>query len=288
MKYWTDDELEKLNSLTKYPSIYRPWSPVQEGKKPYFIGDLIVADDARDEFSRTSFEVTEKLDGTNVRIIYTNQGWFIGNRNELLQYSEDVLCWDKDNILETVKPYLPDLLSSLEFALQHNGMHRTVVVAFGEVLGDRIGKRYRGMRRELRTFDWRVCPRPDWPSAPNDIQRWRQTGQGFLRLGYDSVREHAVPHLGGVKGEQLLNPREAFNWLVNLGLSDISDKYTREGVVIKKVDSEYCVLPACERRVSAYVKKDDNSVQRYAFKIKFDGFPREWQQKLAAAEQSST
>ena len=137
-------ELNKLNTLTKYPSIetYHALDPrnglLQEEAMP-FDGDLVL---------------TEKVDGTNARIIsFPNGDYAIGSRSELLHARGDLISNPALGIVAAIKS-IAERLEPDSNMLQ---------VWYGEVFGGKVtsaSKQYTGERRiAFRLFD--VCAIPD-------------------------------------------------------------------------------------------------------------------------------
>jgi len=264
---WTSENVKHLNSLTKFPSIFQPWAAVKEGKRPHFIGDLLTS-----ELSQQVFTVTEKIDGVNARIVFTEDGWFLGGRNELLCYSGDVLSWEQNHILEVVRPVAERLTAGLVPAQSVLFQHPGVFAVFGEVYGGGIQKRYRGQERRFRIFAARWCP---WDVSPNP-QIWRQTSDGFggesIFPGYhegnvaqrfaEDYGLESVPILDTVACDFLTDPRAAYAWLKQFAASRVVDGAQCEGVVLLGRGD--------------YTKADDGSLQRNIYKIKFEDFPRDW------------
>lgn len=259
---WNPVKLKYLNSLTKFPSIFQPWAAVQQGKRPYYIGDVI-----SNQFSQTMFRVTEKVDGTNARLIVTGDGWFIGAREELLAYSYDVLSWEQNYIVETLRPIAEVVAHGIAEGLRNEELG--AVVLFGEVFGDGIQKRYRGQPRGFRVFAARRCPREVSPNP----QIWRQTSAGFdFRGTFNAAQEFVnaygrgllttVPDLGWVPGDTLADPRAALEWL---------RQFHSESRVVPGAQCEGVVLLGD----GDYTKTDDGTRQRNIHKVKFEDFPRD-------------
>ncbi len=171
--YWP---LAKLNSITKYPSIPSFHRMGERGR---------LTDEVPVNFEPTEdWEATEKIDGTNARIILTAHGAFIGSREELLTFESDVVRNPALGIVETL---LPVLLASPQEG--PHGDQGDVIVLWGEVYGGNIGKaaqRYSASgQTSFRLFDVAQFDARDWQSAIGmsleDLARWRDRGgQPFL------------------------------------------------------------------------------------------------------------
>lgn len=155
--------LAALNTATKYPSIptYHALNPKNGGlleEPTTFNGDVIL---------------TEKVDGTNGRIILFPDGdYFIGSREELLYARGDRIGNPALGIVEALEP--------LADRLKPRDEHQQILVFFLEVYGRKIGgaaKQYTGgTSLGFRLFDI-ACLLPDvldWDRA--QISTWRDGG----------------------------------------------------------------------------------------------------------------
>lgn len=189
-------DLAKLNSLTKYPSI--PTWHVLDGKG-------VLTDSATTVDAGTAFYLTEKVDGTNGRIVRLGRSWWIGSRDNLIASNDGSVNAVKNPleqaIVDTLKP-IADRLRTTDF----------VVVWFFEVFGANIGdasREYAPRNGEVscRLFDRAVIA--DSASIlntmnPEQISSWRKRGgQTFdslvsLRWSYTEIEDLvlAVPFLG--------------------------------------------------------------------------------------------
>lgn len=115
--------LDKLNSATKYPSILTYHELGDKGS---------LTDNVQVKFDDTdSIILTEKIDGTNSRIIlFGDRSYFIGSREELLTASGDLIYNPSMGIVDILKPLVPRIQSA---GLAHN-----VWIFFGEVYGAKI------------------------------------------------------------------------------------------------------------------------------------------------------
>ena len=71
-----------LNSLTKYPSIPTLHALGEKGR---------LTETLNVDFSGDDVYATEKIDGTNARIIMLGDEYIIGSRENLLTHSDDLL-----------------------------------------------------------------------------------------------------------------------------------------------------------------------------------------------------
>jgi hypothetical protein len=140
--------LPTLNTLTKYPSIptYHTLNPAN--------GRL--AEPALDFPDGAIVVGTEKIDGTNARIIFTpDGGYFLGSREELLHYRGDLVANPALGIVEALKPEAERLADAV-VVRQWCG-EDGLLILFGEVFGGKVtggSKHYTGERAVgFRLFD---------------------------------------------------------------------------------------------------------------------------------------
>lgn len=133
-------DLDCLNSMTKYPSIgtYHGMDPangmLQEDQVTEFVGTVVV---------------TEKIDGTNARIILLpDRSWIIGSREELLTASGDLILNPQLGIVAAVKETAERLAESFT--------GDTVTVLYGEVYGGGIGQAWKQYSARKDVFGFRV------------------------------------------------------------------------------------------------------------------------------------
>lgn len=134
--------LDKLNSATKYPSI----------STYHALGDRgCLTEEVQVSFDGEKLLYTEKIDGTNARIILIGGGdFFIGSREELLYFSGDLLYNPSQGIVKTIQK------TAIEFA-EKLAEEDGVRVIYGEVYGHKIGKGAKNYTSEqnlgFRVFD---------------------------------------------------------------------------------------------------------------------------------------
>jgi hypothetical protein len=181
-------DLTKLNSLTKYPSIptYHTLDPrngaLQEEALP-FEGSVLG---------------TEKIDGSNARVICLPDGsYLLGSREELLYARGDLIGNPAQGIVDAMKAQAERLCASVEDA---------VVVYYFEVYGGKVtsaSKQYTGEQRVgFRLFDAARIPDYDAHLArsPQEIASWRDHG------GQPFADEAALHQTAG-RFELALTPR---------------------------------------------------------------------------------
>lgn len=177
------DVQQRLNSLTKYPSIPTfheiGKNGMLDGSKPVDFGGQLVS-------------VTEKIDGTNARIIVFPDGHFvIGSRENLLACNRDWILNPELGIVKELWDTASELASLTTFSDSN-----AVRVYFFEVYGGKINgwKNYAtsGEKFGHRLFDVIEFPEDMFTEVMSrsreDISSWRQHGnQPFV--GWDRMLE---------------------------------------------------------------------------------------------------
>lgn len=157
-------DLVRLNSLTKYPSIptYHALDPKNGNlvETPVSFNGKII--------------VTEKVDGTNARVVLLPDGsYLLGSREEFLYARGDLIGNPALGIVEALKQQAERLLSSTP---------EGITVYYFEVYGGKVtgaSKQYTGdFRVGYRLFD--VAHIRDYGSLlgkePAEISHWRENG----------------------------------------------------------------------------------------------------------------
>jgi hypothetical protein len=200
----TGVDLGRLNSLTKYPSIptYHPMG--EKGRlQP---GAPILTE---------PMDITEKIDGSNARIIFGPWGYFLGSREELLHFGEDVIYNPDCGIVASLDRHA----NSAWYNTFQSYADAYVVVAYGELFGGKqTTKNYRqysgfglpGFRVfDVQTFSleayneymgwerdkiatWRDMPGSQQWLSRNDLLAW------CIEFDYPVVPQLGVVAPGGV------------------------------------------------------------------------------------------
>ncbi len=230
-------DLKKLNSITKYPSI-----PTYHALDPKN-GRLL---EERVEFSGPVV-LTEKVDGTNSRIIVRGDDYIIGSREELLHARGDRIFNPSMGIVEAV----------LDLAGRVAGLFGVfLAIVYVEAYGGNIGaaaKQYTSSKAtSARLFDIALFSGDDLSDLlerdPASISSWRESGgQHFEReealAGWaDATGVPLAPRIAEVDGAQLpQSVSDASNWLSEtirrsrVTLDDAAGG-APEGVVIRALD----------------------------------------------------
>jgi hypothetical protein len=160
--------LAALNSATKYPSILTYHALGERGAltedRSHDWGDL------DPDFPVI---VTEKVDGTNSRVItFPNGDWFIGSREELLTSKNDRIHNPAQGIVDAIRPVAESLKASDD--------GDWITVFYLETYGHKIGgqaKQYTGTGNVgHRLFDVAFIPPEVLTWGHEDIASWRDKG----------------------------------------------------------------------------------------------------------------
>lgn len=201
-------DLGTLNSLTKYPSIETYHALGQKGVLKEFV-ETDFEEGQRDDLPPLArfvggVEVTEKVDGTNARLIIFPDGLVIvGSREELLYATGDLIHNPTLGIVATL-----DFLGVIAAARAQLSAPDRIRVVFGEVYGDGIGaagKRYSAGRKGLtsfRVFDVASVPVEGLVWSKEEAAAWRQ--RGGQRYENAAVIQATADHLGAGRVPSLI------------------------------------------------------------------------------------
>lgn len=280
--------LDKLNSLTKYPSIPTYHQMDDRG---------VLLDALRTPFPpNTVLRGTEKVDGTNSRIIFTpDQRVIVASREELLWAKGDLIVNPTTGIVENLRSIATDLHNSGAIGRMSLvfGSGDNIIVLYGEHYGKGVGdnpKQYttRG-RNGYRLFDVVVVEHYEeiLGCRREQIATWRDSG-GQIFLSDGSLLEAAamcdldlVPSLFAV-------PSDDFP----VSLDDTIGFMSRYTNTRAGLDPEQADQPA-PLSEGIVVRNDDRSViaklryQDYARKPKKQRKPIETQQGDLSCRMSS-
>lgn len=231
-------DLEKFNTLFKYPSILTYHKMGEKGRLQEELAvplmDYIQANGP--------LHVTEKIDGTNVRIIFCPDGSLLLGSRENLLWNRGELFYDTAmDIVRVMKPWVSELTMSDDSAF---------VALYGEFYGGKVGKaapNYGTESNDFRVFDSfaigtsrveRILEEPI-----EKIAEWRDSGgQPFDHITNMQSRAKlfgfkSVPYLE-VVSELPTDIRETNKWLLEKFVHShakisLSARDMSEGVVIR-------------------------------------------------------
>lgn len=274
-------DIDVLNSMTKYPSI-PTFHEMKEGRiiekltydLPNSSNWFNCSPDFKDLF------VTEKIDGTNARIVLFRDKVIIGSREEFLYASGDTLFNNAMGIVDTLKDtvesiynYRNDIFDFIEYSMGGNKL--LYVTFYGEVYGGKIGKNAknyvgydsRKVNTDFRLFDIASMTEDLYQTVstytPENLSSWRENGGQKFFLVDDSIFQFmnsimslsAVPFIKKLNSEDMPVYREdVYNWL-----KEVSEK-TRasiDGIVYGP--SEGVVIRNKNRTFIAKIRHEDYS-----------------------------
>ncbi len=226
---------EKVNTLTKYPSILT-LHKMERGR---------LMDEITTDISGETMFASEKIDGTNVRLIFWGDEFLVGSRKQILHYSKDVY-WDDS--MDIVNQFY-----ALEIPILKPNQ---LTVIFGELFGGKItanSKNYGKEKHDYRVFDAAVFNDFSILEEPiSAISAWREStinssesealqyGQPFVdidalnQFGYALTPRLEFP-LGNLDHSAVLQALKQFIPTTNVALTDTA-KLGTEGVVLRNFD----------------------------------------------------
>lgn len=210
------EHLRKLNSATKYPSIETYHVLGEKGRLTEALGPF--ADFDPDE----EIVLTEKVDGTNIRIVVMPDGdWFIGTREDLIYAAGDRIIPSALNGATHVAIPYAERAAQWMRGLPDLGR---IEVLYMEVYGHKIGaaaKNYtRGTEMGARLFDIAYVDPGVLVEPLEEISSWRDHGgqrwaiEPVIQRASEALQVPCTPRLGTVKAGDLPTSLEtAQEWL---------------------------------------------------------------------------
>lgn len=183
-------EQDTINTLTKYPSILVAHEMDNRGRfLPELTEDAHMLNDSEQLF------MSEKLDGTNVRIVCVKKtaSVFIGSREEILWCDEDICHNPAMNIVHamgTFKSEIDRLLIYVTKLLKPTTDKDSIFVIYGELFGGRISKRSKqytpdGSKVGFGVFDigfYDIINRDIMTAPLENVSQYRKDNMKFLTV----------------------------------------------------------------------------------------------------------
>lgn len=240
--------LQKINSATKYPSILTYHNLGDRGT----LVDSLVENKS---FENTDVYISEKIDGTNSRIVFTTndvgdvEDFLIGSREDFLFAYKDRIINNTLGIVKTIYPIANTIMS-------FNFKPNMVYAFYGETFGGNINgaKQYTNHNAfSYRMFDVWNMPIDNFKEILNmDVEKiasWREhAGQPFVNVveltNFGAIMKiPTVPYLKMINGNDIPKTlKEVFDWLQEFKNTNVilDDDYTgqgkAEGVVVRTAD----------------------------------------------------
>lgn len=256
--------LPLINSATKYPSILTYHKLGERGR---------LLDQRQYEFTET-IHLTEKVDGTNSRVIvFPNGRFFIGSRDNLLYASGDLVLNPQLGIVETL---LGEKFDAVFAEWERFASETHVVVMFMETYGHGIGKAGKNYAQgtkstHVRLFDIVRIPIKTMyellQKTPEQVASWRDHG-GQVFDKFDTLADTGlpvVPEVGIVSPDQLPDTVVDGACFLNEHISEshcgivtgLSGQIHLPSTVIDAPDAEGLVLRTTDRKVIAKMRFED-------------------------------
>lgn len=234
--------MNKINSLTKYPSILTYHDLGEKGMLKEAFSENLSFKDCEKCY------ITEKIDGTNSRIILLNGDYFIGSRENFLYAKGDRFGDPSLGIAENVKPAANRLSECSRLKKD------VLYILYGETYGGAVtagSKNYTGNKSYgFRIFDVIQMELDQLEEVlkgtADQIASWRERGgQSYLDVDHfrqwaaENAEVETVPYISTVMGSEIpLSLSDVFDWLSQFSntLAGINSAGKAEGVVIRNSD----------------------------------------------------
>lgn len=228
--------IDKLNSLTKYPSILTYHDLGEKGSlKPSLVENKSFKNE-------NNVYLTEKIDGTNSRIVFWNNDFLIGSRENFLYAKGDRFGDSTLNIVNTIK----DIANKISDSIDNNYIY----ILYGETYGGNVtsaSKNYTCDKSyNFRMFDVVIIPIETavqiLTKPIEEISSWREHGgQCFLtvddiKLFSEKYNIITVPYIKIINGKETpLDLKSTYEWLQEFSITKagINNTGKTEGVVVR-------------------------------------------------------
>lgn len=247
------DGLRKLNSITKYPSILTYHNLGPRGS----LVDSLVEDK---NFHNTEVYITEKIDGTNSRIVFSVdedgevEDFLIGSREDILFAKGDRIVNPALGIVKNMKEIADTVNLLADFRNGNALTPNSIYCLYGETYGGKINnaKQYSSIGNySVRVFDLWIMPHEEVEKLLDmnidQIASWREHGgQPFVDV--DTLEQFCqrfciakVPYIRTALGEEIpLDLQGVWEWMQEFARSDAAidatAQLTSEGIVVRLKD----------------------------------------------------
>jgi RNA ligase len=242
---------QKINTLTKYPSILTLHRLGEKGK---------LTEDLTTDFANEEMFATEKIDGTNVRIICLGDEYLIGSREFILHYKYDLYFDPAVRIVEGLREIEVKIPNDLP----------TLTVIYGELFGGKItanSKNYGVDKIGFRAFDVVVFDDLSiLDQSVEEIARWREreTEQGII-YGQNFLQKTALE-------QQLQSFGIEIAPLIPFELGDKSHKTILENLEKSIATTNVALSEAAQMRAEGLILR--NADRSKIVKIRFEDYQR--------------
>ena len=259
--------LNKINSATKYPSIL---TYHELGLKGGMINELC---EGKSFPANEKIEITEKVDGTNSRMVLVGNDFLIGSREEIVYAREDRI---KNSVI--IDPVVKALRKVVREADETDFNKDCVTVIFGESYGHKIQSGSKVYCAGSQKVGYRVFDIVKWTqdefinimdSIPADaLASWRDRGsQKFLNTDglsefCDKFSIDRTPIIYAGYGKDIpTDVEETLNWM--------GDTITFSKAVLDTAGSDDLSNPKFGRPEGLVIRTPDRSLIR---KLRFEDY----------------
>lgn len=265
--------LDSIRGMTTFPSFYEPFlrldNTAEKHKRFKCLGERLPIPDG-------PYIVTEKIDGENCGLF----GWLdkagnshlvVRSREELIGYSYDLLCNDKDGMITTLRPHVQSVQEQMSAAYPD-----ALWMLYMEFYGPGVKKPNYGPKKNVRVFAARLYREPQLKLfAETQREKYdalRRVNRHAPFLPWDDVKDIAgkcglqtVPYFGVIDGEQLETPEDVMELLNGYSPSQTAKDDGGD------TRSEGFVTWSAEGKDYRHPKAGDVMA---AFKLKFEDYPQ--------------
>lgn len=246
--------LDKLNTMTKYPSILTYHATAERGSL------------AQEKSEGKTFKglgkvyVTEKIDGTNSRMVFTTneegavEDYILGSREDFLYACGDRIINPALGLVATLEKHLVPKFNLPKIMLGHEILKPNYFyIVYGETYGGKINNAKQYTKRQnyfFRAFDLVAMPIEEAKGflsmKVEDISSWREHGgQPFVPVSdfiefCDTFQITRVPYILTMDGDEIgMTPHSVLLWMNDFikSTATIDEDYDglgqSEGVVVR-------------------------------------------------------
>jgi hypothetical protein len=208
--------------------------------------------------------ITEKIDGTNGRIIFLPDGYLIGSREELLYASGDLLANHNEGIVEALRPIAEriksfgdiDLIATFYFEVYGGNLPATRKYTCSKKLGCRLFD-----YSYIENYDELVTKPLEWFSGWRERKGQFFGNEGLLQRMCDKYNLQLAPRLAALSPNNLLgNVSEGIPFLQQFGgtIKPLNiDFRTRAALDGEPGRAEGVVVRSIDRQVIAKIRFED-------------------------------
>jgi len=243
---------EKINTLTKYPSILTLHKFGDRGR---------LTDEFTTNIKGETMYATEKIDGTNVRIVSFGDKFLIGSRKCILHYSDD-FYWDES--MDIVKSVFD--LGVKCMATEH------LTIVYGELYGGKVtanSKNYGKEKHGFRVFDIAVIEDLSvLDKTMAEISSWREH---TLNSTVDETLAYGQNYLSR---SELATYKDTYELVPNVefDLGDMSHQTILDALNQFIPETKVALTESAQKRPEGVVIRNENRTK--IVKLRFEDYQR--------------